>query len=51
MILHLVERALVMIFFGLSVRFAVLGQWGPANYFMFLAAFVNFEDWTSGGRG
>jgi phosphatidylserine synthase len=50
MIRHYVEMGLTAGFLILSVRFAWLQQWSPASYFLFLAAFVDFDDWTHGPK-
>lgn len=38
--------ALTGVFLAISLVFAGLQQWSPASYFLFLAAFVDFDDWT-----
>ena len=47
---HFIERGLVAIFLLTSVVQAAREHWGPAGYFLFLAAFVDFEDWSHPGR-
>jgi hypothetical protein len=43
---HRIERFLVGLLLLTSLVFASKLQWGPAGYFLFLAAFVDFDDWT-----
>ena len=47
---HTLERLLVAIFLLISLGNAAVGNWSPAGYFLFLAAFVDFEDWSHPGR-
>jgi len=47
---HLVEKVLMGLFLAISLGFAAIQQWSPASYFLFLAAFVDFDDWTHGPR-
>lgn len=44
---HIIERCLVGVFLVLSVSCAIEGNWSPANYFLFLAAIIDFDDWTN----
>ena len=47
---HYVVMGLTGLFLGISLVFAAFQQWSPASYFLFLAAFVDFDDWTHGSR-
>lgn len=47
---HIIERTLVAVFLLISLTHAGFGKWGPAGYFLFLAAFVDFEDWSTDRR-
>jgi len=46
MIRHYIEKGLVMFFLGISFWQGSLEHWGPAGYFLLLAAFVDFDDWS-----
>lgn len=46
MLKHYIERGLVVVFLGISGVHAYLGHWGPAGYFLFLSALIDFEDWS-----
>ena len=46
MIRHYIEKGLVLLFLGISLWQAFLEHWGPGSYFLLLAAFVDFEDWS-----
>lgn len=46
---HIIERLLTGFFLALSVWCAIQQNWSPANYFLFLAALVDFDDWTNKG--
>lgn len=43
---HYVELGLIGMFLAISVYSAHLGLWQPAQYFLFLAAFIDFDDWS-----
>lgn len=43
---HIAERALTFVLIALSIWEAWHGRWNPANYFLFAAAFVDFDDWS-----
>lgn len=42
---HRVERFLTGVLLAVSLGYAVAGLWSQASYFLFLAAFVDFDDW------
>lgn len=46
---HHVEKAMMGLFLLISMVCAASGAWSPASYFLFLAAFVDFDDWTHQG--
>lgn len=48
---HYIERALIGALLLISIWKASEGAWGPAGYTLFLASFINFEDWSHGGGG
>lgn len=43
---HYVERGLTFCLIVASVWEAWHGRWNQANYFLFAAAFVDFDDWS-----
>lgn len=43
---HYIERFLTFCLIVASVWEAWNGRWNPANYFLFAAAFVDFDDWS-----
>lgn len=45
---HIVEKALTGVFLVVSLVHAVMGAWQPAQYWLFMAAFVDFDDWSHG---
>lgn len=50
MIKHYTERVLTFLLIAASVWFAWHGRWNQANYFLFAAAFVDFDDWSHADR-
>ncbi len=48
---HNLEKGLMGGFLLVSLVFAICRLWSPASYFLFLAAFVDFDDWTNSGPG
>lgn len=46
---HIIERVLTGAFLVVSVAYASQQNWSPANYFLFLAAIIDFDDWTNKG--
>ena len=47
---HILERALVGGLLAASLACAILQKWSPAGYLLFLAAFIDFDNWAGGGR-
>jgi hypothetical protein len=43
---HYVEKGLTALFLAISLGLAADHAWSPASYFLFLAAFVDFDDWS-----
>lgn len=43
---HIVEKALTGACLVFSLLCATLGDWQPAQYWLFMAAFVDFDDWS-----
>ncbi len=43
---HYLERGLAVALFGVSLGYAWHGMWSQANYFLFLAAVMDFDDWS-----
>jgi len=46
MLRHYIERGLAGVLLVLSLGYAWHGMWSQANYFLFLAAVVDFDDWS-----
>jgi phosphatidylserine synthase len=43
---HHLERGLALVLLGVSIFYAIRGRWNQANYFLFLAAVIDFDDWS-----